>query len=580
MKQTLWRLLGYLKPHTRALLLALLLLLLGTLAEVGGPLLIQIFVDDYLLSPPLPLQPALQLALGYIGLQLVSALASYYQTLSFSQVAQTLVADLRQQLFANTLRLPASWLDHSRTGQLISTLTNDTEALKTLYLQVLGRTVQKLLLLLGILAAMWYLDWRLALLAGLLILGALLVMFCYQRWSLSLVRQGRHLLAEINGLLNESLQGMEVIRALGQGRDFARRLTQLNDTQRQARLGELRLGGMLLRPMVELLKLLTIAGLLSLFAWPAAHPLQVGVVYAFLSYLGRMIEPLNELSNQLSQLQQALVAGERIFALLDAPRERKSGRPLTLHGAVRFEQVRFAYQDDGPWVLKGITFNLAPGQMLALVGHTGSGKSSLISLLTGLYVPQQGQICFDGEPLATLDLAALRQQIGLVQQSPFIFAGNLADNLTLGRPLPQARLLAAIEAVQLPELLHLSAEACLALPLEEAGQNLSAGQRQLLSLARALVGQPRILILDEATASVDPHTEQLLQQALRRLRGRHTLIVIAHRLSTIVEADQILVLDQGNITEQGSHGELLALGGHYATLCQLQQRLQTDRQAS
>ncbi|MCD8547827.1 MAG: ATP-binding cassette domain-containing protein [Aeromonadaceae bacterium] len=577
MRHTLRRLLAYALPHWRPLLRAFALLLLATLAEVAGPLLIQYFVDDYLLKPPLLLVPALQLAALYIALQLLCAWAGYHQALHFNQVAQRLVAQVRQSLFAATLRLPSSWLDHSRTGQLISTLTNDTEALKTLYLQVIGRTLQKLVLLLGILAAMAWLDLRLALLAGGLLLGTLIIMVVYQRASLPLVRTSRRLLAEINGQLNESLQGMAVVRAFNRGRQCLASLDGLNERQRQARMQELRLNGLLLRPLIELLKLLVIVGLLAVFASPTESPLQVGLIYAFLSYLGRMIEPLNELANQVSQLQQALVAGERVFALLDAPQERQTGRDCQLQGAVRFEAVSFAYQAQGKPVLNDIHFNLAPGQMLALVGHTGSGKSSLISLLLGLYSPQQGRIWLDEAPLETLDLGQVRQQIGLVQQDPFLFAGTLADNICLGRPLAEATLRQVLTWVQLPELLQLPVESCLQLPLQEGGRNLSAGQRQLLSLARALAGQPRLLILDEATASVDTHTEQLLQQALKRLRGQHTLIVIAHRLATVVEADQILVLSQGRILEQGNHASLLAQEGHYAHLCRLQQQLQAHR---
>ncbi|GAA4492184.1 ATP-binding cassette domain-containing protein [Pseudaeromonas paramecii] len=577
MKMTLRRLLAYALPHWRPLMRALGLLLLATLAEVAGPLLIQYFVDDYLLKPPLLLIPALQLGALYVGLQLLCAWAGYRQALGFNQVAQTLVAQVRQSLFAATLRLPSSWLDHSRTGQLISTLTNDTEALKTLYLQIIGRTLQKGLLLLGILAAMAWLDLRLALLAGGLLLGTLVIMVGYQRWSLPLVRTSRQLLAEINGQLNESLQGMAVVRAFNRGRHALASLDGLNERQRQARMQELRLNGLLLRPLIELLKLLVIVGLLAAFASPGPHPLQVGLIYAFLSYLGRMIEPLNELANMVGQLQQALVAGERVFALLDAPQERQNGRDCQLQGAVRFEAVTFAYQAGGKPVLSDIHFQLAPGQMLALVGHTGSGKSSLISLLLGLYSPQQGRIWLDDASLQELDLGQVRQQIGLVQQDPFIFAGTLADNIRLGRELDEASVRQVLETVQLPALLQLPVDQCLALSLQEGGRNLSAGQRQLLSLARALAGQPRLLILDEATASVDAYTEQLLQQSLNRLRGQHTLIVIAHRLSTVVEADQILVLSQGRILEQGNHASLLAQEGHYAHLCRLQQQLQAHR---
>ncbi|MGH1408750.1 MAG: ATP-binding cassette domain-containing protein, partial [Aeromonas sp.] len=339
-----------------------------------------------------------------------------------------------------------------------------------------------------------------------------------------------------------------------------------------ARIKSLKINGILLRPLIDLFYMMVLIGLLALFAHEglsSTGAIQVGVLYAFISYLGRMIEPLIEMTNQLNQLQQAMVAGERVFALLDETRESTDGELRPLEGRVSFERVSFSY-DGEQQVLREVSFAAKPGQMLALVGHTGSGKSTIISLLMGFYPLDQGQIRFDDHALDILSLAAVRRSIGLVQQDPFIFVGTLAENLRLGRAgIDEARLWQALSEVQLAEFVRSLPQGINTL-MEEGGKNLSAGQRQLLSFARALVGDPRILILDEATASVDSQTELALSQAISAARRGRTTIAIAHRLSTIVDADEILLLSRGQVSERGSHSELMALGGHYAQLFEMQ----------
>jgi ABC-type multidrug transport system fused ATPase/permease subunit len=365
---------------------------------------------------------------------------------------------------------------------------------------------------------------------------------------------------------------MPVIQAMVQERHFAIAFAGVNQQHWQARIKSLKINGILLRPLIDLFYMMVLIGLLALFAHEGlstAGAIQVGVLYAFISYLGRMIEPLIEMTNQLNQLQQAMVAGERVFALLDESRESTQGESPALQGRVSFEQVSFSYDGQQP-VLQEVSFATRPGQMLALVGHTGSGKSTIISLLMGFYPLDQGCIRFDDHPMSALSLSAVRRSIGLVQQDPFIFVGTLADNLRLGRDgILDATLWQALEEVQLAAFVRHLPQGLETL-MEEGGKNLSAGQRQLLSFARALVGDPRILILDEATASVDSQTELALSQALSAARRGRTTIAIAHRLSTIVDADEILLLSRGQVSERGTHGELMALGGHYAQLFEMQ----------
>lgn len=572
MNPTIKRLLGYCARYPRWLIQAGICLLLATGAEVAGPLLIKLFIDDYLAPRQLVWPAIAAIAAGYLGLQVLSAAGFYLQSLRFNRIAQAVVQRLREQVFATAIRLPARYFDQHRSGSLISRITNDTEAIMNLYVQVIGLLVQKVVLLCGILISMALLDLRLMLVCACLLPAVGGVMWLYQKLSVPVVRATRSLLSDINSRLNESLQGMPVIQAMVQERHFANAFAEVNQQHWAARLKSLKINGILLRPLIDLFYMMVLIGLLALFAregMNAEGAIQVGVLYAFISYLGRMIEPLIEMTNQLNQLQQAMVAGERVFALLDETRESTEGEMRPLKGQVSFERVSFSY-DGEQQVLRDVSFTAKPGQMLALVGHTGSGKSTIISLLMGFYPLDQGLIRFDDHPMASLSLSAVRRSIGLVQQDPFIFVGTLAENLRLGRDgIDEARLWQALTEVQLAEFV-LSLPEGLNTLMEEGGKNLSAGQRQLLSFARALVGDPRILILDEATASVDSQTELALSSALAAARRGRTTIAIAHRLSTIVDADEILLLSRGQVNERGSHGELMALGGHYAQLFEMQ----------
>lgn len=572
MNPTIKRLLAYCADYPVWLVQAGVCLLLATGAEVAGPLLIKLFIDDYLAPRHLDWPVIAALAAGYLGLQVLSAAGFYLQSLRFNRIAQGVVQRLREQVFATAIRLPARYFDQHRSGSLISRITNDTEAIMNLYVQVIGLLVQKLVLLCGILISMALLDVRLMLVCAALIPAVGAVMWLYQKLSVPVVRETRSLLSDINSRLNESLQGMPVIQAMVQEVRFANAFAEVNQQHWGARLKSLKVNGILLRPLIDLFYMMVLIGLLALFAHEGLSTggaIQVGVLYAFISYLGRMIEPLIEMTNQLNQLQQAMVAGERVFTLQDEARESTRGASPLLAGRVSFQGVNFSYDGEQP-VLQGVSFEVAPGQMLALVGHTGSGKSTIISLLMGFYPIDGGEIGFDEHPLSTLSLSAVRRSIGLVQQDPFIFVGTLADNLRLGREgIMDARLWQALEEVQLAQFVR-SLPDDLATLMEEGGKNLSAGQRQLLSFARALVGDPRLLILDEATASVDSQTELALSQALAAARRGRTTIAIAHRLSTIVDADEILLLSRGQVIERGSHQGLMARQGHYAQLFEMQ----------
>ena len=376
-------------------------------------------------------------------------------------------------------------------------------------------------------------------------------------------------LADINDGFNEVINGMGVIQQFRQQARFGARMRAASSGHYRPRMQTLRLDGFLLRPLLSLFSSLILCGLLMLFGFSASGSIEVGVLYAFISYLGRLNEPLIELTTQQSMLQQAVVAGERVFELMDRPRQSWGNDNAPLRsGAVAIDNVSFAYRDDR-LVLQDINLDIPSRGFVALVGHTGSGKSTLASLMMGYYPLTKGEIRLDGRPLSSLSHSALRRGVAMVQQDPVVLADTFYANVTLGRDISEQQVWEALEAVQLADLAREMSDGIYT-QLGEQGNNLSVGQKQLLALARVLVETPQVLILDEATANIDSGTEQAIQQALAKVREHTTLVVIAHRLSTIVEADTILVLHRGQAVERGNHQQLLAAKGRYWQMYQLQ----------
>ena len=566
---TLKRLLVYGKPWCKPLSKAVLMLWVAAIAEVSGPALISYFIDNMVAKSYLPLALIAGLAAAYVGLQLLAAGLHYAQALLFNQAAVGVVQQLRTDVMDAALRQPLSAFDTQPVGQIISRVTNDTEVIRDLYVTVVATVLRSAALIGAMLVAMFSLDWRMALVAMGIFPAVIIVMLIYQRFSTPIVRRMRAYLADINDGFNEIINGMSVIQQFRQQARFGERMSEASRSHYFARMQTLRLDGFLLRPLLSLFSALVLCGLLMLFGFSTVGTVEVGVLYAFISYLGRLNEPLIELTTQQSMLQQAVVAGERVFELMDRPRQNYGDDETPLHsGAIDIENLSFAYRED-QLVLQDISLHVEPRSFVALVGHTGSGKSTLASLLMGYYPLTKGEIRLDGRPLATLGHSALRKGVAMVQQDPVVLADSFFANVTLGRDISEERVWKALEIVQLADLARTLSEGIYT-RLGEQGNNLSVGQKQLLALARVLVDAPQILILDEATANIDSGTEQAIQQALAAIREKTTLVVIAHRLSTIVEAETILVLHRGQAVERGTHQQLLAAKGRYYQMYQLQ----------
>ncbi|UJA59510.1 SmdB family multidrug efflux ABC transporter permease/ATP-binding protein [Enterobacter hormaechei] len=566
---TLKRLLAYGSPWRKPLSIAVLLLWIAAIAEVTGPLLISYFIDNMVAKSYLPLGLVAGLGVAYVGLQLTAAGLHYAQSLLFNRAAVGVVQQLRTDVMDAALRQPLSEFDTQPVGQVISRVTNDTEVIRDLYVTVVATVLRSAALIGAMLVAMFSLDWRMALVAITIFPAVLIVMVIYQRYSTPIVRRVRAYLADINDGFNEVINGMSVIQQFRQQARFGERMGEASRSHYMARMQTLRLDGFLLRPLLSLFSALVLCGLLMLFGLTTRGTIEVGVLYAFISYLGRLNEPLIELTTQQSMLQQAVVAGERVFELMDRPRQTYGDdeRPLE-SGSIAFDHVSFAYRDD-QLVLHDINLEVPSRGFVALVGHTGSGKSTLASLLMGYYPLTQGEIRLDGRPLASLSHNALRKGVAMVQQDPVVLADTFYANVTLGRPFTPEQVWEVLETVQLADLARGLSEG-INTRLGEQGNNLSVGQKQLLALARVLIETPQVLILDEATASIDSGTEQAIQQALAAVRDHTTLVVIAHRLSTIVDADTILVLHRGQAVERGTHRALLEAKGRYWQMYQLQ----------
>ncbi|EGQ7933490.1 ATP-binding cassette domain-containing protein [Vibrio vulnificus] len=569
-KTTLKRLFAYPLAQPKPMMTGLVFLLIAAVSNAGGPWLIQHFIDEHITKDNYTQQTLVLLASGYIGLLLCSALFQYLQGLQFNIVATGIIKTIRKQAFHRVIKQPLSAFDYTPTGKLVSRLTNDTESLQQFYELLIASVVKNLVMILVMLGVMLILSWQLTLVVLVLLPVVVGFMVLFQKLSTHAYRVMRDLLTDINGNMSESIQGMSVIQLMRQEKRFNQQFNQLTEQHFNAGRKVIKLNGILLRPLMDLLAGIALLTLVAIFGFSGTELIGVGVLYAFISYLGRITEPLIEMTQQLALLQQALVASERIFEMMDAPEQSYGNDQQPLKsGSIAIEQLSFSY-DGKQLVLKQIDIDVEHQQFVALVGHTGSGKSTLASLLMGFYPVSQGKLKLDGRPIASLAKSVLRKDVAMVQQDPHILPTSVRENIALGREVSDDIIWQSLEQVGLAEQIKRYPQ-LLDTQLGQGETNLSAGQKQLLAMARVLIAKPKILILDEATANIDSGTEALIQRSLNALRHDMTLVVIAHRLSTIMEADKIVVLHHGDLVEMGSHKQLLAQQGRYAQMYQLQQ---------
>ena len=568
MMKRLWR---FIIPYKRLFLLSMLLLPLQQGFGLAQPYLMKIGIDRYIAGKDLwGLQTVMLLFLAALIGETVVVFAQYYFSML---VAQRCLADLRVAIFAHVQKLPMSYFDRNPVGRLVTRMTTDVDVLQEMFSSGVMTLFSDFIMVVWIVGIMFYLHVTLALVSLAMIPPMALAINFFRVKARQTYRQIRERIARINAYLGESISGMAVIQLFTREERTFSEFEALNADHRDAyHLSNLYEAA--LYSMVEAAGSVSVGLLLWYGGGEVLHAvIGIGTLVAFKEYIHRFFVPLREFSQKYAVMQSAMASSERIFQLLDTPVDIQSPKnavvPKPFRGEVVFDNVWFEYKAGDP-VLKGVSFRIAPGEKIAVVGATGSGKTTTIKLLNRFYDIQKGSIKVGGVDVREWDLAALRQHVGVVLQDVFLFSGDVRANLALGDPaVPMERIEKSAEAANADTFIRRLPERYLA-PVRERGSNFSAGQRQLLSLARVLVFQPEILVMDEATSSVDTETEALIQDALEKVMRNRTCLLIAHRLSTIRNADRIIVLHHGEIREIGSHAELMDRRGIYYRLYQLQ----------
>lgn len=570
------RLLSYLKPYKLLTALALGLLLLTTVIKSLIPLVASYFIDHFLIHIN---DKAFFILIGYYALYVLQSLIQYFGNLYFAKVSYSIVRDIRHDAFANMEKLGMSYFDKTPSGSIVSRITNDTEAISDMFSGILSSFISAIFIFTVTLYTMLMLDAKLTGIVLIFLPFIFILVNIYRKKSVQVIAKTRSLLSDINSKLAESIEGIRIIQAFGQEERLKAEFEAINEEHVFYANKSVALDSIFLRPAMSLLKLLAYAVLMAYFGFNGLEGgLTAGLMYAFIQYINRLFDPLIEVTQNFSTLQTSMVSAGRVFKLIDEkgyePSQEDNGFEVT-DGNIEFRNVSFSY-DGKNKILDDISFKVNKGETIAFVGSTGSGKSSIINVFMRFYEFQTGQVLLDGKDIRQFSQKSLRQAIGLVLQDPFLYHGTIASNIKMYQDLSDEEVMSAAEFVDADQFIQKLPDGYDA-KVTERGSSFSTGQRQLLAFARTVASQPKILILDEATANIDSATEQIVQHSLEKMRKGRTTIAIAHRLSTIQDANCIYVLEKGKIIESGSHEDLLAKKGSYHKMYQLQAGMMETR---
>ena len=578
--KTVKRLLSYMKYYKLYFTIGIGLVVLSMVTDLGAPIIAQRIIDQVITPAAAGNEDftdvLIRLIAIYFGLMVSTVITRYISAIYRMRAANGIIKILRDQLYTHVQELPINYFDNLPAGKIVARITNDTESLRQqFYVATVGQILINVFYVIGAFAAIAFFHTGLALTLLVLIPIMFLWNKYYTKYARVFHRKERDLNSDINGKLNESIQGMQIIQAFEQEERIQDEFEDINGKWYEVMRKYVILDSAFQWTFADFLRRLSLLLLMVYFSTQYINGvlgISVGMLYLFGDYVGRLYEPIKGIIQQMAFVQQAIAAGDRVFEMMDMkPEDNPEASMEVTEGRVAFNHVTFGYTEEKD-VLKDIHFTAEPGQTVALVGHTGSGKSSIMNLLFRFYDPQTGEIMIDGQNTKEFSRQSVREDMGIVLQDPFLFTGTIYSNITMDNPkISKETAIQALLDVGGQDLLD-KFEKGIDEPVVEKGSTLSSGQRQLISFARALAFDPKILILDEATSSIDTETEEIIQHAMNVLKKGRTTFIIAHRLSTIQHADQILVLDQGVIKERGTHDSLLNLNGAYAEMYEMQKK--------